>query len=208
MNIVHVHALVLVVLLPLGCSQNLPDAARGSGEPGKQEPTSPPDTKAIGQLVPSVELNATDLADRRFYVIMHAGSWAGRSFSEIIQPHDVKRIIRVYDNGFTSGDSKDAQKRYDSLVSHLFRSEEKARDWGLLAEERHVATLVIVSKGGEAYMVEVLMSWGSQISAINVSGAGKGARIKVTGGPEITPSPLGQLQKKPFGHPPVTGHEY
>ncbi|MGD0899486.1 MAG: hypothetical protein ABR915_16760, partial [Thermoguttaceae bacterium] len=120
------------------------------------------------------------------------------------------RIIRVYDNGFASDDSEDSQERYDSLVSHLFRSEEKATDWGLLAQEGSVATLVIVSKGGEAYMVEVLATGEQveQVSAINVSGAGKGARIKVAGGPEIAPRPLGRLQKKPFGHSPVTGHEY
>ena len=191
-----------------GCAE-----ASRSGEQGavSKEPelSNLPNGRVVGRLVPPVELNPRNLANRRFHVIMHAGSWACRSFREIVQPHDVKQIMRVFDNGFTTNDGVNAQERYDNLMSHMLQSDEKATDWGLLAQERDVATLVIVSKGGEVYLVEVLANiFGEQVSAINVSGEGKGARIGVTSGPKISFPPPGHSRQPPFGHLPVTGWEY
>ena len=136
------------------------------------------------RLVPAVELNEGDLVSHRAYVVMHAGEWSGRSLREIIPPQKVKRIIRVHDDGFTTEHGSQAQKQYDSFISHLIKSNEKATDYGLLAQEREIASLIALTEDGGVYCIEILQALlGTEVSAINVSGAGKGVRIKVTGQP-------------------------
>jgi hypothetical protein len=222
MNNTYIQGLVLILLL-LGCSRSeqqtpgkdqsssrslatTPNGAKGKIRP--QKPATPLDGTDTNRLVPPVELDTADTANRRFQIIMHAGDWSGCNLRRIIPPHDIKRIIRVYDDGFTTDQGLGAQRQYDDLMSHLIESNEKATDYGLLAEEREIASLIVLTKDGKAYCIEVLQSWGTGVSAINVSGAGKGARIKVTGRPIAMPPPVGSPRRQPVGHIPVSGREY
>jgi len=215
---------LLLVLLVLGCSRSeqqtpgqrqsvsrssvsTPNVTKAETKPQKPA-RSPLSNAETDRLAPPVELDAVDMANHHVDVVMHAGEWSGCSLREIIPPQKINRIIRVYDDGFTTEQGPQAQKRYDDLISHLIKSDEKAMDYGLLAQEREIASMIVLTKDGKVYCIEVLHTLlGTGVSAINVSGVGKGARIKVTGQPLPIP-PRIDRPRKPIGHIPVSGREY
>jgi hypothetical protein len=120
---------------------------------------------------------------------MQAGDWSGKMLREIVPPKSLRKIIRSHERGYGS-DFNDGsrvacrevvQKDYDDLVAHLFSSKEKATDFWLSAMERITLELVLLSADGGAVFIEVVSDMTGRITAVRVSGAGKGARIPVKG---------------------------
>ncbi len=158
-----------------------PDVRMTIATPEKKDAADLRHVSGLKRLVPHVELDAGAWAERHFEIIMHAKEWNGRSFHEIVPPSSIVRIIRLRDSGFASGNDVFTKRRYDALMDHLIESNEKAMDYGWLDLERPVLSLVLLTKDGEPYLLEVLETLGGRISAINVSGQGKGVRIEVKG---------------------------
>jgi hypothetical protein len=167
----------------------MPDVRKTIAKPERTRTTDLRHVPEQKRVLPHVELDAGEWAKHHFEIIMHAEEWKGCTFRGIISPSSVTRIIRLRDDGFTSGDQISAHQRYDALMDHLIESDEKARDYGLLDLESPVATLVLLTKDGKIYLLSALVNiLSGRISAINISGHDKGARIEVKGY-EPNPSP-------------------
>jgi hypothetical protein len=127
---------------------------------------------------PSVELT---------YSTMQAGDWSGRRFREIVPPAEIKRIVRVAEQGFAHHDRSqpDVEQRvqadYDALMAHLIASDVPAGDLAWDAREASLAKLAVLTRSGELYFITVLGRFQKEISAITISGPGNGARFVVSG---------------------------
>ncbi len=133
------------------------------------------------QTVPAVELNYGGLV----------GEWKGRRLSQIIQPKEIKRLIRLRDYGLCNafrvcvgdGDSQTRDRKiqagYNALFEGLLKSDQKATDSGLGGNERIIAEVIVVMKDGRVFYVEILETGGTPASAVLVSGPGNCARIPV-----------------------------
>ena len=114
--------------------------------------------------------------------LMGARDWQGKRFTEIIPVDTIRRVVRFRESGFSTRSKVAAdQGDYDALLAHLVDSAETASDWGLSADEATLAKLVILSKDGELFRVEVVGKLGAMRtpSAILLHGKGHGARINV-----------------------------
>lgn len=128
--------------------------------------------------LPSVELN---------YSQMSAREWAALRFRDIIPPTEIKRIIRISERGFAHHNNarKDCktlvQADYDALMAHLVASERKVTDLALDAQERCLASLVVLTTTGEIYHLQVLGKLGQGVSAVTFVRPDRGARIEIKG---------------------------
>jgi hypothetical protein len=113
---------------------------------------------------------------------MQAGGWKNRRFSEIIPADTIKRVVRESESGFARNAGRDGeQAAYDAFLAHLLDSHETANDWALGGNERTMGQLVVLTKGGDLFFIEII---GGGVPArpphaIFVHGKGAGARIEV-----------------------------
>jgi hypothetical protein len=129
--------------------------------------------------LPHVELDPGEWATCPSYGTMAGKEWNGHPLREIVSPSSISRIIRVRDDGFDSKNDEVTEQRYNSLMTHLFQSDEQSRDFGLLALERPVATFVLLTRSSDVYEIVVQETIDRQVSSIYIGGQGKGARIEV-----------------------------
>ena len=112
-----------------------------------------------------------------------AGEWSGKRLSEMVTPDSIKRIILTHESWIESGnDITETRTIYDALISHLFKSTEKAANWKLGANERTLAEMVILTASGEIFRLEILKGIvkGSEVPvAVLVRGRNKSVRIDV-----------------------------
>ena len=130
------------------------------------------DSQSAEPSMPSVELN---------YNGTRAGDWTGRRFREIIPASEVRRIIRLKGLVFGGETAKQIQQRYDSLLSHLHESDERAGDYLGRPNEAVSDQLLVVTKAGTVYLLEVRNFRGVRVSAVTIKGPGQAARIAVKG---------------------------
>lgn len=132
-----------------------------------------------GSPLPIVELNFTT---------QRAGNWNGKRFRDIIPPKTIQRIIRIRESGFPElthkgldANEATTQAGYDSFLAHLFASTEKAKVWGLRAEEHTLAELMVLTTDGQLFHIEIVKGMiGENSCAILIYGQNKGARIEVS----------------------------
>jgi hypothetical protein len=122
--------------------------------------------------VPAVEMN---------YNHMGARDWGGRKFKDIIPPAEIDRIVVLRQFSFGLKNEMLTQSDYQDLISHLLASDGKAEDWGLRATERSSSTLIMTTKTGQIYYLEILSEMYGGISALTINGPGKGARFELEG---------------------------
>jgi hypothetical protein len=178
---------ILFPLLMLGLSPgpSIPHAtepdgkqAEGSRDTAKTKPAAAGEES---RTVPAVELNYGG----------PVGEWKGRRLSQIIQPKEVSRIIRLHERslgdtfrmGVGDGDSQTRDRKlqtgYNAFLDGLFKSDQKATDASLGDNEGIMAEVIIVMKDGRVFQVEILETGGTPASAVLVSGPGNCARIPV-----------------------------
>jgi hypothetical protein len=122
--------------------------------------------------VPAVEMN---------YNHMGARDWGGRKFKDIIPPAEIGRIVVLKQVSVGLKNEILTQSDYQDLISHLLASDGEAKDWGLRATERPGPTLIMTTKTGEIYYLEIISEMFGGISALTINGPGKGARFELEG---------------------------
>lgn len=121
---------------------------------------------------PSVEVN---------YGQPKAGEWLGRRFREILPAAEMARIIRVQGSTFGGETREQMQQRYNGLVAHLLASDEKVSDYRGGPGEGVTDQLIILTKAGVVYVVEVRQGQWGGVAAVTIKGPDQGARIAVKG---------------------------
>jgi hypothetical protein len=162
-------ALVLSGAL-IGCSSAIrsPEALPGVETSGKVQSVA-----QGGTAIPRVELNFSS---------MKAGDWQAEPFREIIRPDEVKRIVRVRESGFARGsDIGGEQADYEIFFAQIFGSDEKAKEWVLADNEATLAELVILTKTGALFRIEIIgyPAMPNVPTAILIYGSGRSARIEM-----------------------------
>jgi hypothetical protein len=116
----------------------------------------------------------------RNYNQMQPGDWAGRRFRDIVPPADVKRII-VLSERSNSLRAKDdiAQRDYDAIIAGLMASEVKAQELSWDDMEAPLATIILLTKAGQVYRLDILGKLESSITAVTLNGPGQGVRLEV-----------------------------
>ena len=122
--------------------------------------------------LPAIEMN---------YSHMGARDWEGRKFSGIIPSAEIDRIIVLRQVSFGVKNEVLTRSDYQELISHLSASDGQADDLGLRATERVGPTLMITTKKGQIYYLEILGEMTGGISALTINGPGKGARFELEG---------------------------
>lgn len=116
----------------------------------------------------------------RNYNQMQPGDWAGRRFRDIIPPADVKRIIVLSESSNSLRGKDDlTQRDYDATIAELMASEVKAKEVSRDDMEGKLATIILLTKAGQVYRLEILGKLGTSISAVTLNGPGKGVRLEV-----------------------------
>jgi|SoiMethySBSTD1v2_1073268.scaffolds.fasta_scaffold2155567_2 hypothetical protein len=121
---------------------------------------------------PDIEMN---------YNHMGARDWGGRKFKDIIPPAEIDRIIVLKQVSVGLKNGILIQSDYRDLISHLLASDGEANDWGLRATESTGPTLIITTKNGQIYYLEIIREMVGGISALTINGPGKGARFELDG---------------------------
>ena len=122
--------------------------------------------------LPTIEMNYNHMGSR---------DWGGRKFKDIIPPAEIDRIVVLRQFSFGLKNEMLTQSDYQDLISHLLASDGKAEDWGLRATERSSSTLIMTTKTGQVYYLEILSEMYGGISALTINGPGKGARFELEG---------------------------
>ena len=133
---------------------------------------------------PPVEVKHLD-----YKAITKANDWIGLHLPDAIPRDSVSRIILTQlkpvgilgtaDNELTDQQTRDIASR---LIRTLFSETGAIEKWGQLAEEGEMAELVIVTKSGEIFFVDVLRKTGEEnANAIILRGSGSSVRLPVAG---------------------------
>ena len=122
--------------------------------------------------LPAIEMN---------YNHMGAGNWKGRKFKDIIPPEKIDRIIRLKQVGLGLKNQVLTRSDYQELISYLLASDGEADHLGLRATESSGPTLIITTKNGQIYYLEIICEMPVGISAVTINGAGQGARFELEG---------------------------
>lgn len=123
-----------------------------------------------------------------------SNQWSGRTFSEILPPQQIKRILllddRFFLNPFLSKPSvtvQETQKYYNQLFDHLERSDQKTHAPYLAAYEMTCAQIAVVIRSGDIFHIEALSGMGpGGVSSLLISGRGIETRIDIK---DFRPSP-------------------
>ncbi|QDV87519.1 hypothetical protein [Planctomycetes bacterium TBK1r] len=141
-------------------------------------------THATATEPPPVEVKHLD-----YKSIARANDWIGLHFSDAITRNSVSRIIltRLTPVGIpgTADNESTDQQTHDiasGLTRTLFSETGAIQKWGQLAEEVETAELVIVTKTGEIFFVNVLRKTGEEkANAFILRGSGFSVRLPVVG---------------------------
>ncbi|WP_230256478.1 hypothetical protein [Rhodopirellula halodulae] len=141
-------------------------------------------THAKATEPPPVEVKQLD-----YKSITKANDWIGLHLPDAIPRDSVARIILTQlkpfgdlstaDNELTDQQARDIASR---LIRTLFSETGAIQKWGRLAEEGEMAELVIVTKSGEIFFVDVLRKTGEEnANAFIIRGTGFSVRLPVVG---------------------------
>ncbi|WP_430452251.1 hypothetical protein [Rhodopirellula europaea] len=140
-------------------------------------------THATATEPPPVEVKHLD-----YKSITKANDWIGLQFPDALPRDSVSRIIltQLKPVGIPgTADELTAQQTRDiasGLTRALFSETGAIQKWGQLAEEGEMAELVIVTKSGEIFFVDVLRKTGEEnANAFILRGSGFSVRLPVVG---------------------------
>jgi hypothetical protein len=120
--------------------------------------------------LPTIEMNYGESRD-----------WRGRKFRDIIPSAEIDRIIVLNQVSVGLKNEMLTQSDYRDLISHLLASDDEVSDGGLRATEMSGSTLIITTKNGQIYYLEIIGEMFGGISALTIKGPGKVARFELEG---------------------------
>jgi hypothetical protein len=112
-------------------------------------------------------------------------AWAGRTFSEILPPQEVKHILLLDDAIFRNPflikpSAQEIQNYYSQLFNHLECSGQKTSAPYLADNEMTRAEFAVITSSGEIFRVQALSKMGpGGVSSVLISGHGIEARIDI-----------------------------
>jgi hypothetical protein len=123
-----------------------------------------------------------------------SNQWSGRTFSEILPPQQIKRILllddRFFRNPFLSKPSAsipETQSYFNQLFNHLERSDQKMGVPCLADNELTCAQFAVITSSGDIFHIEALSGMGpGGVAGLLISGHGIETRINVK---DFRPSP-------------------
>ena len=116
-----------------------------------------------------------------------SNQWSGRTFSEILPPQQIKRILllddRFFRNPFLSKPPvsvQETQNYFNQLFNHLEQSGLKTRAPYLADNELTCAQFAIITSSGDVFHIEALSRMGpGGVSSLLISGHGIETRIDI-----------------------------
>jgi hypothetical protein len=115
-----------------------------------------------------------------------SNQWSGRTFSEILPPQQIKRVLllddRFFWNPFLSKPSVSAQETqnyFNQLFNHLEQSGLKTRAPYLADNELTCAQFAIITSSGDVFHIEALSKLGPGVASLLISGHGIETRIDI-----------------------------
>jgi hypothetical protein len=111
--------------------------------------------------------------------------WAGRTFSEILPPQQIKRILPLDDADFrnpfflSKPSAQETQNYYNQLFEHLECSGEKTSAPYLAGNEMTRAQFAVITSSGDVLRVQALSKMVEDVSSVLISGHGIEARIDI-----------------------------